>query len=151
VTSPAKQTNPIKSIQVVLKLIAVIAALVFFPSCASITQQNQDIAVASGFKVITPTTPEQVALLPTLRKGKVTQITRNGKVYYVLPDLKNNQAYVGGPKQYQAYQKLRLELGTHDGGADESVSLHEYGWMGRVGWSRLDGRLVLNRSLTNQF
>jgi len=26
----------------------------------------------------------------------------------VLPDAPNNQAYVGGPKQYQAYQQLRL-------------------------------------------
>ena len=76
--------------------------------CAGV-QQKQDLLVAAGFKVITPTKPDQVALLPTLPKGKVTQISYKGKTYYVLPDLAHNQAYVGGPKQYQAYQQIRIQ------------------------------------------
>ena len=30
-----------------------------------------------------------------------------GKLYYILPDLANNRAYVGGPRQYQAYKQFR--------------------------------------------
>ena len=43
-----------------------------------------------------------------LPADKVTPVHYKGKSFYILPDAKNNQAYVGGPKQYQAYQQLRL-------------------------------------------
>ena len=36
-------------------------------------------------------------------------VQKSGKTYYVFPDAANNQAYVGGPKQYQAYRQLRLQ------------------------------------------
>jgi hypothetical protein len=89
--------------------VAVIALLVFASGCASTMHETENLAIAAGFNVITPSKPDQVALLSTLAKGKVTQIQYTGKTYYVLPDVENNQAYVGGPKQYQAYQKLRLD------------------------------------------
>jgi len=91
-----------------LKFIGAIALLALAIGCAGV-QQKQDLLIAAGFKVITPTKPDQVALLPTLPKGKVTQISYKGKTYYVLPDLAHNQAYVGGPNQYQAYQQLRIQ------------------------------------------
>ena len=91
-----------------LKFIGAVAMLALAVGCAGV-QQKQDLLVAAGFKVITPTKPDQVALLPTLPKGKVTQISYKGKTYYVLPDLAHNQAYVGGPKQYQAYQQIRIQ------------------------------------------
>jgi hypothetical protein len=34
---------------------------------------------------------------------------KDGKTYYVFPDAALNQAYIGGPKQYQAYRQLRLK------------------------------------------
>jgi hypothetical protein len=34
-------------------------------------------------------------------------INRNGRTYYIFPDAAHNQAYVGGPREYQAYQQLR--------------------------------------------
>jgi len=34
-------------------------------------------------------------------------IQKRGKTYYIFPDPAHNQAYVGGPKEYQAYQQLR--------------------------------------------
>jgi hypothetical protein len=39
---------------------------------------------------------------------KVTLVQKDGKTYYVFPDAANNQAYVGGPTQYQAYKQLHL-------------------------------------------
>jgi hypothetical protein len=98
-----------KHIQTALRTLTAIAVLAFAAGCASTElHDKENLAIAAGFKVITPTAPDQVALLPTLPAGQVTQITYKGQIYYVLPDAKNNQAYVGGPKQFQAYQQLRL-------------------------------------------
>jgi hypothetical protein len=63
--------------------------------------------VASGFKVITPKTAAQQQKLQKFPPGKVTMIQKNGKTYYVFPDPANNRAYIGRPKEYQAYQQLR--------------------------------------------
>ena len=65
--------------------------------------------VASGFKVITPKTAAQKQKLQNLPPGKVTMIKKGGKTYYVFPDPAQNQAYVGGPSQYQQYQQLRAD------------------------------------------
>ncbi len=71
------------------------------------TQNRESMLVASGFKVITPKTAAQQQKLQALPPGKVTMIQKNGKTYYVFPDPTNNRAYIGRPKEYQAYQQLR--------------------------------------------
>jgi hypothetical protein len=76
--------------------------------CATESQNKQNLAIAAGFKVITPTKRDQISLLQTLPVDKVTPVNYKGKTYYVLPDAKNNQAYVGRAAEYQAYQQLRL-------------------------------------------
>ncbi len=91
-----------------LKCLTAAALLVLPVGCASDTHSKENLAIAAGFKVITPNTPAQQARLATLPAGKVSQVNHQGRIYYVLPDLANNQAYVGGAKQYQAYQQLRL-------------------------------------------
>jgi hypothetical protein len=58
--------------------------------------------------VIVPHTAAQQQKLQALPADHVTLIQKDGKTYYVFPDAANNQAYVGGPKQYQAYRQLRL-------------------------------------------
>ncbi len=65
--------------------------------------------VASGFKVITPKTAAQKQKLQNLPAGNVTMIKKGKKTYYVFPDPAHNQAYVGGPKEYRAYQQLRAD------------------------------------------
>ena len=75
-------------------------------SCTS-TQSTENSLVAAGFKVITPSTSAQTAKLKALPTNKVTLVKRSGKTYYVFPDVPNNRAYVGGPKQYQVYQQNR--------------------------------------------
>ncbi len=90
------------------KFISAIALFALVVGCAS-TQSKENLLVAAGFKVITPKTATQEQKLKALPADKVTSVQKSGKTYYVFPDAANNQAYVGGPKQYQAYRQLRLE------------------------------------------
>ena len=86
------------------------ACTLLLASCASTstsTQNKESMLVASGFKVITPKTAAQQQKLQNLPPGKVTMIQKGGKTYYIFPDPANNRAYVGRPREYQAYQQLR--------------------------------------------
>ncbi len=88
------------------------ACAAFLVSCSTTqtsTQNKESMLVASGFKTITPKTAAQQQRLQNLPPGKVTMIQKKGKTYYIFPDPANNRAYVGGPRQYQAYQQLRAE------------------------------------------
>src|SRR5438046_7429623 len=92
------------------KTIGAAALLALTAGCASTqtsTQNKESMLVASGFKVITPKTAAQQQKLQQLPPGKVAMINRKGRTYYIFPDAAYNQAYVGGPKEYQAYQQLR--------------------------------------------
>lgn len=130
-----------KQFHTAFKSLAAVALAALAVSCTSEFQEKENLAAAAGFKVITPTTQRQKELLPTLPKNKVTQITHEGKTYYVLPDLKNNRAYVGGPKQYQAYQQLRLQKQLSDQ-ALETAQMNQMAamnwgmWGGWGGWGR---------------
>jgi hypothetical protein len=95
-----------KQIHTILKFLAVLAASIVVFGCADL-QNKENLASAAGFKPITPNGADQQAILAKLPADKVTPVTYKGKSYYVLPDAKNNQAYVGGQKEYQAYRQLR--------------------------------------------
>jgi hypothetical protein len=99
-----------KPLKPVLLCSVTAACTTLFVACATTqtnTQNKESILVASGFKVITPKTPTQQQKLQNLAPGKVTMIQKGGKTYYIFPDPANNRAYVGRPKEYQAYQQLR--------------------------------------------
>ena len=88
------------------------ACAAFLVSCSTTqtsTQNKESMLVASGFKTIIPKTAAQQQKLQNLSPGKVTMIQKKGKTYYIFPDPANNRAYVGGPRQYQAYQQRRAE------------------------------------------
>jgi hypothetical protein len=156
--SNQKDKRTMKHMQTLLKSLAALALTVLIVGCASAFQEKKDIAVAAGFKVITPTKPDHVALLPTLAKNKVTEIQYEGKTFYVLPDLENNRAYVGGPAEYQAYKQLSLQkqiaedqlaaaqmnqMATMNWGAWGGwggVGYGGYGGYGRVGYGRVGVR-----------
>jgi hypothetical protein len=95
-----------KHILTSLKYLTALAFLALAVGCAS-TQSTENSLVAAGFKVITPSTSKQTAKLKALPANKVTLVKKDGKTYYVFPDVPNNRAYVGGPKQYQTYLKNR--------------------------------------------
>jgi hypothetical protein len=83
------------------------ALLIGCATTQSSTQNRESMLVASGFKVITPKTAAQQQKLQNLPPGKVTIIQKGGKTYYIFPDPAHNRAYVGRPREYQAYQQLR--------------------------------------------
>jgi hypothetical protein len=99
-----------KHIFIGFRLIGACALLALAVGCAGTqTQTKENLLIAAGFKVIVPRTAAQQQKLQALPAGKVTLVQKDGKTYYVFPDAPNNQAYVGGPQQYQAYRQLRLE------------------------------------------
>ena len=98
-----------KLIQTACKFLAVLALAVLAIGCAADLKNKQNLAAAAGFKIITPAGADQQAILAKLPPDKVTPVTYKGKGYYVLPDAKNHQAYIGGQTEYQAYRQLRLQ------------------------------------------
>jgi hypothetical protein len=123
-----------KQILTLLKMLSAIALLAVTAGCAS-TQSTENMLVAAGFKVITPKTAPQEQRLKALPPEKVTAVQRSGKTYYVFPDAANNQAYVGGPKQYQAYRQLRLQKQM----ADEKLEAAEMNLEATMDWDSWGG------------
>ena len=62
-----------------LKTISAIALLILVAGCAGNLHEKENLAVAAGFKTITPTNANQAALLTALPADKVTPITHQGK------------------------------------------------------------------------
>src|SRR5215469_12945724 len=103
--------------------------------CANL-KNEENLASAAGFKIITPKTPEQEALLKRLPKDQVTRVNYQGKTFFVLPDAKNNVAYVGNEAQYQEYQRLRLEqqMSNNNLEAAEDYQSASMNWGAWGGW-----------------
>src|SRR5215467_10680240 len=98
-----------KQIRTSFNTTSVIVLLALTAGCATTasTQNKESMLVACGFKVITPKTGAQQQKLQQLPPGHMAMINRQGKTYYIFPDAAHNQAYVGGPQEYQAYEQLR--------------------------------------------
>jgi hypothetical protein len=92
------------------RIAGAIALLALAAGCAttSSTTQTTDMLTAAGFKLMTADTPKKQEVLNTLPKDQLSVVTWKGKTFYVQPAAASNQAYVGTPKGYQAYQQLRL-------------------------------------------
>ena len=131
-----------KQIRTLFTIIGVTALLALTTSCSttSSTQNKESLLVASGFKVITPKTAAQQQKLQQLPPGHVAMVHRQGRTYYIFPDAAHNQAYVGGPHEYQAYQQLRAanhianeNLETAEMYQDAAMSWGAWGGWG-MGW-----------------
>jgi hypothetical protein len=120
--------------------VLVVAVAIAIAGCATSsqtsTQNKESMLVASGFKTITPKTAAQKQKLQNLPPGKVTMVQKKGKTYYIFPDPAQNQAYVGGPKEYQEYQQLRAEkkLANENLETAEMYQDAEMNWGGWGGW-----------------
>jgi hypothetical protein len=121
-----------------LQILAVIAISLLTVGCASAIKEKQNLAIAAGFKAITPVKPEHIELLPKLPKNTMSQISYQGKAYYVLPDVENNQAFVGGPAEYQAYQKLSLQKQISDANL-QAAQMNQMAAMNSMNWSAWGG------------
>ena len=113
-----------KQILTPFRILSALALLALAAGCANIESKENSL-VAAGFKVVVPKNEAQQQKLKALPADKVTMVQKSGKTYYVFPNAAHNQAYVGGPKQYEAYRQLRMkqklaneaagELGVRDG------------------------------------
>ena len=112
-----------------LRLLGIIILLAIAAGCASTTTQTTDLLSAAGFKLVTADTPKKQELLVTLPPDKLTLIVWKGKQFYVQP-ASGNQAYVGTPAEYQAYQQLRLakQLSNDNLMAAQLNQQSMYGW-----------------------
>ena len=121
-----------------IALIAIVctALLVGCASTPTAVQNRESMLVASGFRVITPKTAAQKQKLQNLPPGKVTMIQKGKKTYYIFPDPVHNRSYVGGPKEYQAYQQLRAKnkLVKENLEAGEMYQDAEMQWSSWGGW-----------------
>jgi len=133
--------------------ITVMSLLALTVGCATTasTQNKESMLVASGFKTITPKTAAQQQKLQNLPPGKMAVVNRNGRTYYVFPDAAHNQAYVGGPKEYQAYQQLRAannianeNLETAEMYQDAAMDWGAWGGWG-AGWGAMGMGLGVGR------
>lgn len=97
-----------KTIRIATKFLTSLAFAAAVSSCAtsSSDQSKEDLVIAADFRLIKPGKPDQQAILDKLPKDRITKVNYGGKTYYVLPDHADNQAYVGGPKEFAAYQQL---------------------------------------------
>jgi len=130
-----------------IHFIGAMALVVLAMGCGSMqtqVQSKENLLVAAGFQVIVPKTAAQQQLLNSLPPDKVTPIQHAGKRYYVFPDAAHNQAYVGGPSQYQSYRQLRLanQLSNENlEAAEMNQEASMAGWgawggWGGAGWGR---------------
>jgi hypothetical protein len=88
-----------------IKLFGILALLFLAAGCAT-TKHTETFLTAAGFKVVAATTPKQEQRLKALPPGKITTVQRNGKTYYVFPDVAHNRIYLGTPNEYQNYRQI---------------------------------------------
>ena len=121
-------------------------------AAAATSAVNESELLGLGFTVLVATTPTQEDWVQRLPQGKVKPMQRNGKKYFIFRDPSRTQIYVGGPKEYQAYQKLHPESqpGTEEAAKKGSAARAKQNtvmqestardltnpWLG-VGWSDL--------------
>lgn len=84
-----------------------VTALCFGCAATAPPPPDESQLMAAGFKVVVAKTALQREHLQSLPPGKVTELQRTGTHYFVYPDAARNQIYVGTPKEYQAYLRLR--------------------------------------------
>ncbi len=91
------------------RMLGAIALLALVAGCATTTTTSTtDMLSAAGFKLVNADTPKKQELLKTLPADQLSLVTFKGKTFYVQPASTPNQAYVGTPAEYQAYQQLRV-------------------------------------------
>ncbi len=140
-TAPTPFINQMKTLRTAFQRLVLLTLATALASCVSSSdlKSKEDFAVAADFKVITPVKPDQIAVFKKLPTGKLSKIIYRGKTYYILPDSARNQAYVGGPKQYQSYQQLSAARQySQENAQDKKTYDRNKANTAPVGWSQND-------------
>jgi hypothetical protein len=100
-------TTPLLALVLALPLLHSGCAL-FNEMDASSTEQ---LLVASGFQVQPANTPQKQAALAAVAPYQLKGYAKGNTMRYLYADPKQNVAYIGGPTQYAAYQKMLVKQG----------------------------------------
>jgi hypothetical protein len=92
----------------------VLIAAMPFAGCAAIqrgeAKDREQLLAAAGFQAEPADTPEKLANLSTMPPRTLVSQSKDGNFVYSYADPDYCQClYVGGPKEYSAYQRLALE------------------------------------------
>lgn len=121
-------------------LLFAITALFFTQGCALFNQMNssstEQLLSAAGFQERPINTPKRQQMMAKLNPYKVQMRSKGNTVVYIYPDPKKNVAFVGGPSQYQAYQKLSVQQGIAE---DKAAAAAEMEMMGVDDGFGMDG------------
>ena len=95
-------------------VLLVIAALLTLSGCATIRRHEAAntarLLTAAGFQMQPADSPERLDDLTTMPPFRIVTRSRDGGVVYSYADPQNCHClYVGGPKEYSEYERLRLE------------------------------------------
>jgi hypothetical protein len=99
-----------------------VSALVAGGAAAATPPIDESELLGLGFKVLVATTAAQQDWVKRMAPGQIRAMQRTGKKYFIYPDAPRNQIYVGGPKEYEAYQQLHPDskLAGQDGAKQAS-------------------------------
>ena len=125
-----------KQILTSFKILSAIALLALAIGCAN-TQSKENSLVAAGFKRHRSQDCDAGAETQGPSAGQGDVGSEEWEDLYVFPDAAHNQAYDGGPKQYQAYRQLRLKQKLADEkleAAEMNMDASEMDWGGWGGW-----------------
>jgi hypothetical protein len=103
--------------QKTINIAFVVAAMLVAVFSAQASSQSENLLLSAGFTAKAARTDSQREEVKTLAKGRVSEITQNGKTFYVYPDAQRDQLYVGDEAQYQIY----LDSVTKAGGSDDAI------------------------------
>ena len=104
-----------------LIVLATLAGLALIADAAAVTAAapivDEKELLGVGFKTLVATTTPQRDWIKRMAPGQIRAMQRTGKKYFIYPDPPNNQIYVGGPKEYEAYKQLHPDskLAGQDG------------------------------------
>lgn len=89
-----------------------LAALIF-TGCALFREMDsggtEQMLGAAGFRAIPVETAQQQASFKALTPYQVQPKLRQGRLFYVYPDPRQNVLYVGTQREFQKYQQLQVQ------------------------------------------
>ena len=111
-----------------LQLLGVFAVSLFVAgavaAAAAAPHLDENDLVATGFKVLVPTTKAQADWVQRLAPGEIRPMQRTGKKFFIGPDASRKQIYVGGPREYQAYMQLHPDTKLYGQDAAKKASAY---------------------------
>ncbi|WP_334176479.1 hypothetical protein [Pseudoxanthobacter sp.] len=99
-----------RSAKLLTTLAAVVMAGSALAACQSTISNKEDLLSAAGFTPKVASSPAQIKQMATLPPHKFTQLSKNGKTFYVYPDPTVCKClYVGNQQSFESYQQMAFQ------------------------------------------